>query len=118
MFVRRVLQAGVLAAALVLGGAGVATAAPAGAGVEAAQEVDLFSGSGISRVLNEALAIAEANARAAAAGAGYTEAECRVVSTEIAATNTIPPTFLAFVTVGCAHALSGRLLPPPRRLCP
>jgi hypothetical protein len=57
----------------------------------------LFSGSGVSRVLKEALATAEAKA-------GFTDAECQVVDTEIAATNTIPPTFFALVTVGCAHA--------------
>lgn len=103
-FIRRAMQVSVLATALVFGGAGVATAAPVSTGVEAAQEQEFFSGSGTSRVLKEALTTAEANARAAAAKAGFTDDECQVVSTEIAATTTIPPTFFALVTVGCAHA--------------
>ena len=105
MYLSRVLQTGVLAAALVLGGAGAATAAPQGAVAQATQDVELFTGTGSSSVIAHALALAEANARAAAADAGYEDAECEVrtqiIRVQIPAR---PPLFLAQVIIGCTHA--------------
>lgn len=64
MYRSRILRAGVLAATFVLGGAGVATAAPEGvAGGQAAQDVESFSGTAGGPVIAHALALAEANAR-------------------------------------------------------
>lgn len=104
MYLSRVLQTGVLAAALVLGGAGVATAAPQGATVQSTQDLELFSGTASSLVIEHALALAEANARAAAADAGYEDSECEVRTQMILQIPARPPTFLAHVIIGCAHA--------------
>lgn len=107
MHVSRILQIGVLAAALVLGAPAVAaSAAPTGSVVQEAQDVELFSGSAVSPVLVHALALAEANARASAADAGYTDNDCAVKSRQVRTGFPDPSrlTYFALVTIGCTHA--------------